>query len=177
MSEPFIGQIRMFAGTFAPRGWAFCNGQLLQIAQNTALFALIGTTYGGDGRTTFALPNLQGAAPLHPGQGPGLTRRRLGEDGGQANVTLTEAEMPAHTHDAKAHDAPGNQNSPAGHLWAVGRAQRTTVEQYAGGGSGGGALGATALATAGNSQPHNNLPPYLGLNFCIALVGIFPSRN
>ena len=115
MSEPFIAEIRIFAGNFAPRGWAFCNGQLLPISQNTALFSLIGTTYGGDGRTTTALPNLQGCAPMHPGNGPGLTSRRLGQRGGAETITLTEAQMPQHQHSAVGSTTDGKEEKPAGH--------------------------------------------------------------
>ena len=113
MSEPFIAEIRIFAGNFAPRGWAFCDGQLLPISQNTALFALIGTTYGGDGRTTTALPNLQGRAPMHPGRGPGLTSRRLGQNGGSETITLTEAQLPNHTHGVEVSGRVGSDNDPS----------------------------------------------------------------
>ena len=175
MSEPFIAEIRIFAGNFAPRNWAFCNGQLLQIAQNTALFALIGTIYGGDGRTTFALPNLQARFPLHPGTGPGLTLRRLGEAGGTATVTLTESQMPNHTHPMGVHagdpadlQVPSTATSLA---FSSINAYHTNSTQNLE------ALATEALPTTGGSQPHNNRQPFLGLNFIIALAGIFPSRN
>ena len=118
MSDPFIAEIRIFAGNFAPRGWAFCDGQLLSIAQNTALFSLVGTTYGGDGRTTFGLPGLQGRAPMHSGNGPGLTQRRIGQNGGVPNVTLTSAQIPSHTHEAKGASGENDQQAPEGKSWA-----------------------------------------------------------
>ena len=119
MSEPFLAEIRIFAGNFAPRNWAFCNGQLLPIAQNTALFSLIGTTYGGDGRTTTALPNLQGRAPMHPGNGPGLTPRRLGESGGTETITLTESQMPNHQHSAVGSSGKSKEQKPGNHSWGT----------------------------------------------------------
>jgi len=172
MSEPFIAEIRIFAGNFAPRGWAFCDGQLLPISQNTALFSLIGTTYGGDGRTTTALPNLQGRAPMHPGRGPGLTARRLGERGGADTVTLSEAQMPAHTHLLQATAVPGNDNDPPGGYYAASAGANVygtpgTLVSMAG----------PALDAAGGGQPHNNMQPFLTLNFIIALVGLYPSRS
>lgn len=174
MSEPFIAEIRIFAGNFAPRGWAFCNGQLLPISQNTALFSLIGTTYGGDGRTTTALPNLQGRAPMHPGRGPGLTARRLGEQGGVETVTLAEAQMPNHAHTLQAYSRPGDLADPAGRSLA--RTQGGLAYQ-----SNSSAslvqMNAQSLAAAGGSQAHNNMQPYLAINFIIALVGLYPSRS
>jgi microcystin-dependent protein len=171
MSEPFIAEIRIFAGNFAPRGWAFCNGQLLQIAQNTALFSLIGTTYGGDGRTTTALPNLEGRAPMHPGRGPGLTARRLGERVGSETVTLTAAQMPSHTHSMKGL-GPANTNSPSG----ASPATNPTMQQYHAATN---LLNAasTAVTSTGGGQPHNNMQPYLAMSFIIALVGLYPSRS
>jgi microcystin-dependent protein len=177
MSEPFIGEIKIVPYNFAPRGWAFCNGQLLPIAQNTALFSLLGTTYGGDGRTTFGLPNLQGRGPLHAGRGPGLTQRRLGEHGGVSEVTLTEAQMPEHRHPPRARSHPGDQASPENHTWAVAYSGRQVVNMYSQDTSGPTPLPSAALAKAGSGQPHNNLPPCLTLNFCIALLGIYPSRS
>src|SRR5512132_2584602 len=118
MADPFVAEIRMFAGNFAPTGWALCNGQLLPISQNTALFSLLGTTYGGDGKSTFALPNLQDSAPMHPGQGAGLSLRDLGEQGGTPFVTLLQSEMPSHTHIAKAKTSLGNAQRPAAQTWA-----------------------------------------------------------
>jgi len=175
MSEPFTAEIRIFAGNFAPRGWAFCNGQLLPVAQNTALFSLIGTTYGGDGRSTTALPNLQGRAPMHPGRGPGLTARRLGQRGGVESVTLTEAQMPNHTHTLRASEEEGDRRSPA--------ANRSLAEAV--GGSPYQAdsssnlvdMDSRSLPDAGGSQAHNNMQPYLTMSFIIALVGLYPSRS
>ncbi len=170
MSDPFIAEIRIFAGNFAPRGWAFCNGQLLPIAQNTALFSLIGTTYGGDGRTTTGLPNLQGRAPMHAGRGPGLTDRRLGEHGGVATVTLTESEMPSHTHQMLA-SGPANANVPT----SAGHGLNPRVRQYH-------AptnlvnMASTSLASQGGGEPHPNMQPHLGIYFIIALMGTYPSR-
>jgi microcystin-dependent protein len=176
MSEPFIAEIRIFGGNFAPRSWAFCNGQLLPISQNTALFSLIGTTYGGDGRTTTALPNMQGRAPMHPGRGPGLTARRLGQIGGVETVTLTEAQMPNHTHtqggstdEAEFDGSPNPANNLTGVVEGgkepyAASANLTTLSE-------------SALPSTGGSQAHNNLQPYLVLNYIIALVGLYPSRS
>ena len=176
MSDPFVGEIRIFSLNFAPKGWAFCNGQILSISQNTALFSLLGTFYGGDGRVTFALPNFQGRAPLHQGQGPGLTERSLGEEGGEATVTLTGSELPAHPHAARCSSVPGLQPGPANNVWSPLPARPTPPPVYSDAGPNV-AMNPAALAQAGGSQPHNNLSPYLGLNFCIALQGIFPPRN
>ena len=173
MSEPFIAEIRIFAGNFAPRGWAFCNGQLLPISQNTALFSLIGTIYGGDGRTTTALPNLQGRAPMHPGRGPGLSERRLGENGGVETVTLTEAQMPNHNHLWRVSGDDGEEQSPANNYLAVLPtppnifAPAANVQPMAAG----------IIQSTGGNQPHNNMQPFLSLNFIIALVGLYPSRS
>ena len=175
MSDPFIAEIRMFGGNFAPRGWAFCNGQLLSIAQNTALFSLLGTTYGGNGQTTFGLPDLQGRSPMHQGQGPGLTPRVLGETSGQENVTLLASQMPAHTHQPQADASGGGQTSPANATWGAGGRGRPPA--YAANPAPAAALSPQALAPTGGSQPHNNRSPYLGVSFIIALQGIFPSRN
>ena len=172
--DPFVAEIRIFSGNFAPLGWAFCNGQLLPISQNTALFSLLGTTYGGNGQSTFALPNLQGSAPIGEGQGPGLSQRFLGEAGGAATVTLTEIQIPAHTHTPNAVTGGGNTTSPAGAVWAsdVGH---TPPPAYAS--TANDQLGAGAIGPTGNGQPHNNLPPYLTLNFMIALQGVYPPRS
>ena len=172
--DPFVAEIRIFAGNFAPRGWAFCNGQLLPISQNTALFSLLGTTYGGNGQSTFALPNLQGSAPIGEGQGPGLTPRPLGGAGGAATVTLTGTQIPAHSHTPNAVTGGGNTTSPAGAVWAsdVGH---TPPPAYAS--TANDQLGAGAIGPTGNGQPHNNLPPYLTLNFMIALQGVYPPRS
>lgn len=172
MSEPFIAEIRIFAGNFAPRGWAFCNGQLLPISQNTALFSLIGTTYGGDGRSTTALPNLQGRAPMHPGRGPGLTDRRLGERGGVETVTLSEAQMPNHSHALQGTRESGDNLNPGNNYLARGTAMYAPPPS-----SGVSPMASNALASVGGSQPHNNLQPFLAINFIIALVGLYPSRS
>lgn len=174
MSESFIGEIRIFGFTFAPRNWAMCNGQVLPISQNTALFSILGTTYGGNGTTNFALPNLQGRAPLQQGQGPGLSPRYLGEMGGTTSVTLISSEMPMHTHYA-ANTGTGNQSSPVNHSWAAARSLRQTVNLYSSTANTSISPGSPSLA--GGGQSHNNLSPYLVLNFCIALYGVFPSRN
>lgn len=172
MSEPFVAEIRIFAGSFAPRSWAFCDGQLLPISQNTALFSLIGTTYGGDGRTTTALPNLQGRAPMHPGRGPGLTARRLGERGGVETVTLSEAQMPNHSHTARGSGRPAIQDDPAGRYPAAtaGFTPYNSPQDLVN-------MAAEALPDTGGSQPHNNLQPLLTMNFIIALQGLYPSRS
>ncbi len=175
MSEPFVAEIRMFGGNFAPRGWAFCNGQILAISQNTALFALLGTTYGGNGQTTFALPNLQDSSPMHQGQGPGLTNRVLGESSGSATATLIASEMPAHSHQAQADASGGGQSSPVNAAWGAGGRGRPPA--YSANQAPGAALSGQALAPTGGNQPHNNRSPYLGVSFIIALQGIFPSRN
>lgn len=172
MADPFVAEIRMFGFNFAPRGWAFCNGQLLPLIQNTALFSLLGTTYGGDGRTTFQLPNLQSAFALGPGQGPGLSLRDLGETGGSASVTLLESEIPSHTHGMKASLSPttGNPTGAALAPTATGASAYRIPGATA-------AMAPGALLSAGGSQPHENRQPYLGLNFCIALQGVFPPRS
>lgn len=173
MSEPFVAEIRIFAGNFAPRGWAFCNGQLLPVSQNTALFSLIGTTYGGDGRSTTALPNLEGRAPMHPGRGPGLTSRRLGERGGTETVTLTEAQMPDHTHSIMATNNPGNLGIPST-VRALARTQPGFAWQTSAPNVD---MAPQALPSSGGSLSHNNMQPYLTINFIIALVGLYPSRS
>jgi microcystin-dependent protein len=177
VAEPFLAEIRIFAGNFAPTGWALCDGQLMPISQNTALFSLLGTTYGGDGKSTFALPNLQGCAPMHAGQGPGLSLRDLGETAGEQTVTLLQTEMPAHTHTAQCYDMAGNQVSPANGVWAMTTARRTSVNAYAATSANKANMHASALSIAGGNLPHNNMPPFLTLNFIIALQGIFPARN
>ena len=171
MSDPFIGQIQIWGGNFAPRGWAFCNGALLPIAQNTALFAILGTLYGGDGRTTFGLPNLTERAPMHPGRGPGLTERRLGETGGAATVTLNQNQIPAHNHILGGSGAANDSSTPINALPGV--ADEDPLYRN----SSDTTMSATALAVAGGGAPHNNMQPSLGLSFIIAVVGTFPSRS
>lgn len=171
MSDPFLAEIRMFGFNFAPQGWASCDGQLLPISQNNALFALLGTTYGGDGRTTFALPNLQERLPLGTGQGPGLTDRQLGETGGVAAVSLSVQEMPAHQHALAGTSSPSG-NSPAGALLSP-TASGALAYRTPGATT---AMAGGAIAVAGGGQPHENRPPMLSLTFCIAMQGIFPPR-
>jgi microcystin-dependent protein len=164
MANPYLAEIRIFSFNFAPKGWAQCNGQLLPINQNAAIFSLLGTTYGGNGTTNFQLPNLQGQFPFHLGNG--LVQ---GQVGGELNHTLTVPEMPAHTHQASASSTPANQGVPTGNLWAAGNAAYTPTANTA--------MSPASIANAGGSQPHVNTPPYLVLNICIALTGIFPSRS
>jgi microcystin-dependent protein len=173
MADPFVAEIRIYPFNFAPKGWAFCNGQLLPLSQNTALFSLLGTTYGGDGKSTFALPDLQGRAPMHPGQGPGLSLHDLGETGGSETVTLLESEMPSHPHALRASADPANAQIPNSQLTLARSAGGSAYNPNAGGVT---AMAGIALATAGGSLPHNNMQPYLTLNFCIALQGVFPPR-
>jgi len=172
MADPFVGEIRMFAGNFAPRGWALCDGQLLSVSQNDALFSLLGTVYGGDGRTTFGLPDLRGRIPVHAGQGPGLSQRRLGEKGGQEQVTLNVNEWPSHTHAFRASKAIGAKANPTGQVVAAGPSVKLFTQSppnaY---------LASTALTSVGGGQPHSNVMPFLGINFIIALVGVYPSRT
>jgi microcystin-dependent protein len=176
MSTPFIAQISMFGGNFAPRNWAFCNGQILSIAQNSALFSLLGTTYGGNGQTTFALPDLRGRVPMQWGQGPGLSPRTLGEQGGTENVTLIQSQMPAHNHTAtttsNASSSPATDTLPNGNFLAEGNNYSNTSDAQ---------MNANAVqvtvGVTGGSQPHNNMQPFLAISFIIALQGIFPSRN
>lgn len=173
MADPYVAEIRIFPFNFAPKGWAFCDGQLLPISQNTALFALLGTTYGGDGKSTFALPDLQGRAPLQPGQGPGLSLYDLGQQDGSETVTLLASEMPLHNHTLRADTIDlGDTNIPN---------PNATFAQSAGGTlyatSSDTHLRTDALGITGGSQPHTNMQPYLTLNFCIALQGVFPPRS
>jgi microcystin-dependent protein len=176
MDLPFLAEIRIFAFNFAPTGWAFCNGQLMLISQNTALFSLLGTTYGGDGNSTFALPNLQGSAPLMPGQGPGLSLYDLGQSGGETDVTLTQSEMPAHRHIPRADSSTGTQSSPANAVWASAKVLRQGTSLYTQSAANT-SMSAQALSITGGNLPHTNMPPYLVLNFCIALQGIFPPQS
>jgi microcystin-dependent protein len=177
MSDPFVGEIRIFGFTFAPTSWAFCDGQLLPISQNDALFAVIGNAFGGDGQTNFALPNLQGCAPLHPGRTSGGLLYQLGQTGGETAVTLTQATMPAHTHVVTGSSTAGQQNTPQNNVWAPAQLGRQPEAIYAQTAASPVAMSQQALASAGGSLPHNNMPPYLALNFCIALNGIFPTRS
>lgn len=177
MADPFLAEIRIFAFNFPPKGWAFCNGQILPLSQNTALFSLLGTTYGGDGKSTFALPNLQGSAPMHPGQGSGLSLHDLGEVGGSPSVTLLTSEMPNHFHFVgRASAAQGDSVTPVGSVWATSAAGRGFAALYHEAPATG-KVNPNSLGLAGGSLPHNNMQPYLTLNFCIALQGVFPSRT
>jgi microcystin-dependent protein len=171
MSTPYLGQITIFAFSFPPKGWAFCNGQLLPINQNQALFALLGTQFGGNGQTNFALPNLQGNVAMGMGQGAGLNNRTIGEVGGQQAHTLLVTEMAPHGHSAN-YGAAATSLTPGGNLWAADPNGNVTFA-----GSGSETLAPQAIGNTGGNQPHNNMEPYLVLNFCIALQGIFPSRN
>ena len=164
MANPFLGEIKICAFNFPPKGWALCNGQLLPINQNQALFSLLGTIYGGDGRVTFSLPDLRSTAPMHAGAG-----FIQGQRGGEENHTLIQSELPAHSHLVPASNRPGNQASPAGALFAAHRGGYANNSDTS--------LAPASVSNVGASQPHNNMPPYLVLNFVIALQGIFPSRN
>jgi microcystin-dependent protein len=173
MADPFVAEIRIFPFNFAPKGWALCNGQILPISQNTALFSLLGTTYGGDGKSTFALPDLQGSAAMHPGHGPGLSLHDLGETGGTEAVALLVSEIPAHSHAMRAdHSDPADVKivNPSASFAVSQEAQiyQAAVDTT---------LAPEALAPSGGGQPHNNMQPYLTLNFCIALQGVFPPRS
>jgi microcystin-dependent protein len=173
VADPFVAEIRIFPFNFAPTGWAFCDGQLLPLSQNTALFSLLGTTYGGDGKSTFALPDMRGRAPMHPGQGPGLSLYDLGQEGGSDTATLSVSEIPAHSHGMQA-DASDPSNaklvSPAS---SFGISQEGLIYQDNSDVS----LAPEALSPTGGSAPHNNLMPYLTLEFNIALQGVFPPRS
>jgi microcystin-dependent protein len=172
MSEPFVAEVRIFACNFAPRGWAFCNGQLLPIAQNTALFSLVGTTYGGDGRTTLGLPNLQGRAAMHPGNGPGLSSRSLGETGGRNTETLSMPKMPQHNHLMKGNSEPATSGDPSGAQLA----DASPLKNY-GSSRDNETLASQAISSAGGGGAHNNQQPYQAMNFVIALIGVYPSRS
>jgi microcystin-dependent protein len=175
MSNPFLAEIRIFAGNFAPKGWAQCNGQIVPISQNTALFSLLGTTYGGDGKSNFALPNLQGCAPMHAGQGPGLSLRDLGETGGEQTVTLLQTEMPAHSHTVQCLSSGDANNSPQGNIWAGGG--RGAPPIYTSSTAHNVPMNPLGTSITGGDLPHNNMPPFLGLTFIIALQGVFPARS
>jgi microcystin-dependent protein len=175
MADPFVAEIRIFGFNFAPKGWAFCDGQLLPLSQNTALFSLLGTTYGGNGKSNFALPDMQGNAPMHPGQGPGLSLHDLGETGGGSTVTLLDSEMPSHPHlvQCKGTPPPSNAGTPDPSV-TLARSSGTTAYTAP---ANLGLMDAQLIAPTGSSFPHNNLMPYLVLNFCIALQGVFPPRS
>ena len=180
MADPFVAEIRMFGGNFAPKGWALCDGQILPLSQNTALFSLLGTTYGGDGKSNFALPNLQGAAPMQAGQGPGLSLRDLGETGGEQTVTLLQTEMPVHSHAANClNGASGDTGTPL--LWAKtgGASRQQAPPDYVPptGNNNLTSMNLSSLSISGGGLPHNNLPPFLGLTFIIALQGVYPPRS
>jgi microcystin-dependent protein len=174
MADPFVAEIRIFGFNFAPKGWAFCNGQILPISQNTALFSLLGTTYGGNGQSTFALPNMQGNAPMHPGQGKGLSLHDLGETGGTQFVTLLQSEIPAHAHGMMSDPNVAESPDPGGNSLARGSSinayQTNTNANLV-------AMSPMAVGLIGGDQPHNNMQPFLTLNFCIALQGVFPPRS
>ena len=177
--EGTIAEIRLFAGNFAPRNWAFCQGQLMSIAQNTALFSILGTTYGGNGQTTFALPDFRGRVAVGTGQGPGLPSITLGEVSGEPTHTLISTEMPAHNHLMGANTSgQANSANPNGNVLGIGKVPSSseTINMYSSSGAGSN-LAPTAISISGGSQPHNNMQPYLGMNYIICLFGIFPSRN
>lgn len=175
MADPFVGEIQIFAGNFAPRNWAFCNGQTIPVSQNTALFSILGTTYGGDGRTTFGVPNLQGRAPMHVGTGPGLSTRRLGQKGGGTTVGLNSTNLPAHNHSLTAQN-PGfgvATTAPAGNYLA----SPTTGGTAYGANASPVGMSASSLTNTGGTVPHNNMQPYLVMSFVVCLVGLYPSRS
>lgn len=175
MADPFVAEIRIFPFNFAPKGWAWCDGQLIPLSQNTALFSLLGTTYGGNGKSNFALPDLQGRAPMQPGQGPGLSLHDLGETGGSETVSLLESEIPSHSHTLRANSDFGDTQIPSSNR-SLARSQNAvayqsnTTQNLTG-------MSGQALAPAGGDQPHNNMMPYLTFYFCIALQGVFPPRG
>jgi microcystin-dependent protein len=173
MADPFVAEIRIFPFNFAPKGWAFCDGQILPLSQNTALFSLIGTYYGGDGKSNFALPNLQGQAAMHQGQGPGLSDRFLGESGGEPYVTLLDSENPFHNHQMRAETVDNADITNVSNVAAYAPSVGGALYQDASNGN----LGFQALPIAGGSQPHNNMQPYLTLNYCLALQGVYPPRS
>ena len=171
MSEPFVGEIRMFAGNFAPRGWAFCDGQLMAVSQNDALFSLLGTIYGGDGRTSFGLPDLRGRIPVHAGQGPGLSSRRLGEKGGAEAVTVTVAQLPTHNHTMQISTEIAGRSAPQDNVLG----SSTNIDFYTGDAPDQ-TMSSSVVSPVGGSRSHSNLMPFLCVNFIIALFGIYPSR-
>jgi microcystin-dependent protein len=175
MADPFVAEIRIFPFNFAPKGWAWCDGQLLPLSQNTALFSLLGTTYGGNGKSNFALPDLQGRAPMHPGQGPGLSLHDLGETGGSETVSLLESEIPSHAHTLVASTEDGTQGTLTAGIMLANSVGGTLYQTNAA--SNLASMGPNALAPAGGDQPHNNMQPYLTFYFNIALQGVFPPRT
>ncbi len=170
MADPFLAEIRPFPFTFAPKGWAHCNGQLMPVSQSTALFAILGTIYGGDGKSNFALPDLEGRAPMQAGHGPGLTGRTLGESGGQENVALELTQMPAHSHAAHASGRVADSQNPTGAMLAAGSTIYAGDSQLV-------SMAPESVQHTGTGQPHNNLQPYLTVSFCIATQGVFPPRS
>ena len=170
MSQPYVGEIRIFAGNFAPAGWALCQGQILPISENETLFNLIGTTYGGDGQSTFALPDLSGRVPIHQGQDPGLSSYVIGQTGGEESVTLLTLQIPAHAHLPLGSSSNGTSVDPTNNFWAA-----SPTRQFVPGASANTTMHASTLGSAGLSQPHDNMVPFLGLNFIISLFGIFPT--
>jgi microcystin-dependent protein len=174
MADPFVAEIRIFPFNFAPKGWAFCDGQILPISQNTALFSLLGTTYGGDGKSTFALPDMQGNAPMHPGQGPGLSLHDLGETGGSETVSLLVSEIPSHSHALMGNSTTATKSLATGNSFARGASM---TPYLAPAGAPLVAMAGQTITPAGGDQPHNNMQPYLTLSFCIALQGVFPPRT
>jgi len=174
MSDPFIGEIKMFAGNFAPRSWALCDGQLVAVTQNEALFSLLGTIYGGDGRTTFGLPDMRGRIPLHQGQGPGLSNRRIGEKFGTENETLTTQQLPAHNHQFQASTNPADSGYPAANVVADTDTTLTYRKSIFDPDT---PFPANTISNSGSSQPHSNIMPFQCINFIIALFGVYPSRS
>ena len=172
MADPFVAEIRIFPFNFPPKGWAWCDGQLLPLSQNTALFSLLGTTYGGNGKSNFALPDLQGSFPMHPGQGPGLSLHDLGERSGSETVTLQQSEMPAHLHAVNTVSGAASVATPSSAVMLGGAPTRPYSNENANA-----AMSGVALGVAGGGQPHNNMPPYLTFYFNIALQGVFPPRG
>ncbi len=177
MSDEFLGEIRIFACNFAPYGWALCNGQLLPLSQNTALFSLLGTNYGGNGQSNFALPDFQEMAPMHWGQGVGLTERVIGETGGVDTLSLLQSEIPVHSHPVIVNEDSGNTSVAAGGLWAEAQRGRAAGRMYAPLNASPVTMSPQAAGVSGGGMPHNNMPPYLVLNFCIAMQGIYPPRG
>ena len=175
MADPFVAEIRIFPFNFAPKGWAWCNGQILPLSQNTALFSLLGTTYGGDGKSNFALPNMQGSAPMHPGQGPGLSLHDLGETGGSETVTVLQSEMPQHNHSVMAYTGDAADSRIPSPTQTLGTPSPGNL--YNPLMTGPAAMSPQALAPTGGGQPHNNMMPYLTYYFNIALQGVFPPRS